>query len=174
MLLILSAKRALHLARGNAMNARRGFFRLWVVSSALWVIGVAIVAFQVPPTLQPLAFVMPDATSGFFKLNNIFDQFDPDFKAAHRQVEFPNDVTLFVHNSVPEATIKGLAPEFFKTYSSPRADDLTKARLRFWGFALSAAVLPSLSLLLLGSLVGWIFSGFAGDANSRGMESRGN
>jgi hypothetical protein len=93
------------------MNARRGFFRLWVVSSALWVIGVGVVAFQMSPTLQPVGFVMPDATSGFFKLDNIFDQFDPGFQAVHHKVEYPNNVTLFVHTAVPEASLKAQAPE---------------------------------------------------------------
>jgi|SRR6266700_685902 len=147
------------------MNARRGFFRLWVVSSALWVIGVGVVAFLMSPALQPAEFVMPDATSGFFKLDNVFDQFVPAFQAVHRKVEFPNNVTLFVHVSVPEATLKALAPDFFKSYSAPRGDDFTKARLSFWGRALLAAMLPSLSVLLLGSLVGWIIKGFARDAD---------
>jgi hypothetical protein len=146
------------------MNARRGFFRLWVVSSALWLIGVGVVAFQMYPTLQPAEFVMPDATSGFFKLENPFDQFVPSFQAIHSKVEFPNNVTLFVHSSVPEATLKAQAPEFFKTYSAPRGDDFTKARFSFWEITLLAAVLPSLGILLLGSLVGWIFNGFVRDA----------
>jgi hypothetical protein len=148
------------------MNARRGFFRLWVVGSALWAIGVGVVAFQMSPTLQPAEFVMPDATSGFFKLDNVFDQFVPAFQAVHRKVEFPNNVTLFVHTSVPEATLKEQAPEFFKTYSAPRGDELTKARFSLWKNALLAAVLPSLGILLLGSLVGWIFKGFARDADA--------
>ena len=65
------------------MNARRGFFGLWVVTSALWVIGVGVVAFQMSPTLQPAEFVMPDATSGFLKLDNVFEQFVPAFQAVH-------------------------------------------------------------------------------------------
>ena len=136
------------------MNARRGFFGLWVVTSALWVIGVGVVAFQMSPTLQPAEFVMPDATSGFLKLDNVFEQFAPAFQAVHSKVEFPNKVTLFVHNSVPEATLKAQAPEFFTIYSAPRADELTKARFSFWTSALLVAAFPSLGILLLGSLVG--------------------
>lgn len=109
---------------------------------------------------------MPDATSGFFKLDNVFEQFVPAFQAVHSKVEFPNNVTLFVHNSVPEAILKAQAPEFFKTYSAPRADELTKARFSSWITALSAAVLPPLGILLLGSLAGWIFKGFARDADA--------
>jgi hypothetical protein len=109
---------------------------------------------------------MPDAASGFFKLDNAFDQFVPAFQAVHRKVEFPNNVALFVHNSVPEATLEARAPEFFKTYAAPRGEDLTNARLSFWGIALLVAMLPSLSILLLGSLVGWIFNGFARDADA--------
>jgi hypothetical protein len=89
------------------MNARRGFLRLWVVASALWVVGAGVVAFQMPPLLQSAEFVMPDSTSGFFKLDNVFEQYAPAFQAVHSKVEFPNNVTLFVHNSVPEATVLG-------------------------------------------------------------------
>jgi hypothetical protein len=148
------------------MNARRGFLRLWVVASALWFVGVGVVAFQMPPLLQSAEFVMPDSTSGFFKLDNIFEQYTPAFQAVHSKVEFPNNVTLFVHSSVPEETLKVRAPEFFKTFSAPRADELTKARLSFWTTVLLVAVLPSLGILLLGSLVGWIFNGFARDADA--------
>jgi hypothetical protein len=147
------------------MNARRGFFRLWVVASTLWIIGAGVGAFQMSPTLQTAEYVMPDATSGFFKLDNTFKQFDPAFQAVHSKVEFPNNVTLFVHNSVPEATLKERAPEFFKTYSSPRGDEWTKARFSFWTTALLVAVLPPFGILLLGGLVGWIFKGFAHDAD---------
>jgi hypothetical protein len=148
------------------MNARRGFFRLWVVTAALWIIGIGVGAFQMSPTLQPAEFVMPDATSGFFKLDNVFEQFVPAFQAVHSKVEFPNNVTLFVHTSVPEAILKAQAPEFSKTHSAPRADELTKARFSFWTKALSTAVLPPLGILLLGSLAGWIFNGFARDADA--------
>src|SRR6266404_7626533 len=105
------------------MNARRGFFRLWVVASTLWIIGAGVGAVQMSPTLQTAEYVMPDATSGFFKLDNTFKQFDPAFLAVHSKVQFPNNVMLFVHNSVPEATLQERSPEFFKTYSSPRGDE---------------------------------------------------
>ena len=148
------------------MNVRRGFFRLWVVASALWVVGASVVAFQMFPTLQPAEFVMPDATSGFFKMDNVFEQFVPAIQAVHSKVEFPNNVTLFVHTSVPEPILKAKAPEFSKTYSAPRADELTKAQFSFWTKALSTAVLPPLGIFLFGVLVAWIFSGFARDADA--------
>jgi hypothetical protein len=75
-------------------------------------------------------------------------------------------VTLFVHTSVPKAVVEAQAPDFFKTYSAPRGDALANARFSFWTNALLVAVLPSLGILLLGSLVGWIFSGFARDADA--------
>src|ERR1700682_4056713 len=48
----------------------------------LWVIGVGVVAFEMSPTLQAAEFVMPDATSGFLKLDNVFEQFVPAFQAV--------------------------------------------------------------------------------------------
>jgi hypothetical protein len=148
------------------MNARRGFLRLWIVASALWFAGVGVVAFQMPPLLQPAEFVMPDSTSGFFKLDDPYEQYTHAFQAVHSKVQFPNNVTLFIHTSVPEAVAEARAPDFFEIYSAPRADELTKARFSFWTKALLAAVLPSLGILLLGCLVGWIFNGFARDAKS--------
>jgi hypothetical protein len=145
------------------VNFRRGFFRLWLALSALWVLGsFAFFALANNNTLIPSeAFVMRDATSGFFKLDNFFDQFDASFKAAHRTIEFPNNVTLFVVNDVPDAAVKAKANEFYKTYSEPRSGELWSARLDYWMKAALAALGPPLVVLALGSLIGWIFAGFA-------------
>jgi hypothetical protein len=133
------------------MNIRRGFFRLWVAASALWILGVGIIAPNLNTTLiPPETFVMKDATSGFFKLDNYFDRFDESFKAAHHQIEFPNNVTLFVVTTVPEATIKAKASDFYKAYSETRAGEMLSARHNFWGGALLVALIPPLVLLGLG------------------------
>ena len=89
------------------------------------------------------------------------------FQEVHRKIEFPNNVTLFVHTSVSETKLEERAPEFFKTSSAARGDDFAKTRPSFWGIALLTAVITSLSILLLGSLVGWIFAGFVRDAYPR-------
>ncbi len=142
------------------MNIRRGFFRLWVAVSALWVLCVAIIAPTFNTPLIPSeAFVMKDATSGFFKLDNYFDRYDESFKAVHREVRFPNNVTLFVVNTVPE-TVEAKAKEFYETYSETRDGEMWSARRNFWGGALLVALIPPLVLLALGVVVAWILAGF--------------
>lgn len=102
------------------MNFKRGFARLWLVLAALWVAGTFLYFALASSTLiPPKAFVMTDGTSGFFKMDNFFDQFDASFKSAHRAIEFPNSVTLFVVNSVPDTVVKAKADEFYRTYSAP-------------------------------------------------------
>jgi hypothetical protein len=137
-----------------------------VAVSALWVLGVGIVAPNFnTPLIPPQAFVMKDATSGFFKLDNYFDRFDASFKAAHRDIQFPNNVSLFVVNTVPDTTVEAKASEFYKTYSETRAGELWSARLNFWGGALLVALIPPLVLLGLGVVMAWIFAGFARGAD---------
>jgi hypothetical protein len=146
------------------VNFRRGFFRVWLALSAMWVLGtLAFFAIANSTLILPEAFVMKDATSGFFKLDNFFDQFDTSFKAAHKSIEFPNNVTLFVVNDVPEAVVKAKANEFYKAYSEPRSGELWLARLDYWMKAALGAFGPPLIVLALGSLIGWIFAGFARD-----------
>ena len=132
--------------------------------SALWVLGTFAFFALANSTLIPAeTFVMRDATSGFFKLDNFFDQFDASFKAAHRTIEFPNNVTLFVVNDVPDAVVKAKANEFYKTYAEARSGELWSARLDYWMKAALGTFGPPLVMLALGSLIGWIFAGFARD-----------
>ncbi|WP_342733751.1 hypothetical protein [Bradyrhizobium sp. B117] len=137
---------------------------MWLALSAPWVPGTfAFFAVANSALILPEAFVMKDATSGFFKLDNFFDQFNASFKAAHKSIEFPNSVTLFVVNGIPDAVLKAKANEFYKTYSEPRSGELWSARVDYWMKAALAALGPPLAVLALGSLIGWIFAGFARD-----------
>jgi hypothetical protein len=146
------------------VNFRLGFIRLWLALSALWVLGAfAFFGLANDTLILPEAFVMKDATSGFFKLDNFFDQFDVSFKAAHKTIQFPNSVTLFVVNDVPDAVVKAQANEFYKTYSEPRSSELWEARIDYWIKAALGALGPPLVVLALGSLVGWVFAGFVRD-----------
>jgi len=145
------------------MNARRGLFRIWIVASGLWIIGVALVAFQMSPSLPPAEYLLPSATSDFFELNSKFNQFDSSFMAIHSKIEFPNNVLLFVHKDVPKAAMETRAAEFAKTYPATRGEQLKKLRVNLGIYALLAAFIPSLAVLLAGMLVGWISNGFKGD-----------
>lgn len=144
------------------MNVKRGFVRLWLVLSALWVASTfAFFALSNGTLIPSQAFVMPNATSGFFKLENLFDQFDASFKANHRAVEFPNSVTLFVVNSVPDSVVREKAADFYKIYSEPRSVEMWSARLDYWAKVSLGAFAPPFLVLVIGALVGWIIAGFA-------------
>jgi len=98
----------------------------------------------------------PKATSGFFKLSNIFDQFDAGFKEAHWEVSFP----LFIKNDIPKAVGEEKARAFYEQYSKPRDTELAAARLKAVEMALAASFAPPLVLLVLGLVIGWIAGGF--------------
>jgi len=104
---------------------------LWVAVSALWVLCVAIIAPTFNTPLIPSeAFVMKDATSGFFKLDNYFDRYDESFKAVHREVRFPNNVTLFVVNTVPETVVEADALERLRVpFDHPPSDAATPSEV---------------------------------------------
>jgi hypothetical protein len=129
-------------------------------------LGVGITAANLDaPLIPPEAFVMKDETSGFFQLDHYSDSFDASFKAGHYKIEFPNNVTLFVANTVPEATVKAKASEFYKTYSETRAGEMSSARFNFWGAAFLVAMIAPLVLLGLGFVVAWIVAGFVREAD---------
>jgi hypothetical protein len=105
-------------------------------------------------------YLMKDATSGFFKIN-IFEQFDRGFKDAHWAVQFPNNVTLYVVNSIPQSVVDGQpARDFATMYSTPRDAEFRGARLRFVGLMLLVALVPPIIVAACGAATGWIAAGF--------------
>jgi hypothetical protein len=144
------------------VNLRRGFFRMWLGASALWLVGVGVVAlYQFNSSLiPPQIFIMPDATSGFFKLDNISDPINATFTNEHWCVDFPNNVQLCAVNGIAKSVVQGQAESFFQMYSEPRAAELRSARLSLAGTMLVTALAPPLALLALGALGSWIIGGF--------------
>jgi hypothetical protein len=151
----------------TTMNYRRGFFRIWLALSALWVLGTAfVVADTKSKYITDQAFVMKDATSGFYKLDNYFDRYDAAFKAAHWEVEFPNNVTLFVVNGIPKSVVEAKGKEFYQNYSEPRTAEMNAARFDYWSKGALIAIVPPFVLLCFGVLTAWIFAGFSGKHSS--------
>jgi hypothetical protein len=149
------------------VNLRRGFLRLWLVVSLLWDVGVGVVAANLNTQLiPPQYFIMKDATSGFFKLDNFFEQFSPAFQASHAQVSFPNNVTLYVTTDISKEMVEKKSPEFYASYSEPRAKELLAVRFKFWGITFLTAIFPPLIVFGLAVLIGWIAAGFSRDADS--------
>jgi hypothetical protein len=134
---------------------------MWVALSLCWVAAVGLFSYSqiASPSLEPQAYVM-DEPSGFFKLSNIFDQFDAGFKEAHWEVHFPNNVTLFVKTDIPKAVAEEKSPAFYEQYSKPRDPEFAAARLKAVEMALATSFVPPLVLLVLGLVIGWIAGGF--------------
>jgi hypothetical protein len=144
------------------VNLRRGLLRLWISLSALWVVGVGLfAAIQFSSVSIPeQIYIMKDATSGFFKLDNVFDQFDAGFKDAHWTVAFPNNVTLYVVNSISRSVVEEQGKDFYAMYSKPRDAELLWARLRFVGWMLLVASVPPIMVAVFAAVSRWIAAGF--------------
>lgn len=145
------------------MNIRRGLFRVWIVLSIAWIIAGVALNYQAiaNPQLPDQVYVMKDANSGFFKLDNPFDQFDSSFVTAHSaRIEFPNNVSLFPAKDVSEAVVRAQAAGFFERYSQPRESELSATRLATLSRSVPLIVGPPLTLLALAAVVGWVVAGF--------------
>ena len=84
--------------------------------SAVWLIGVVSFSYQrvVPPYIEPRAYVLPSENSDFYQLDNVFDQFDSEFRKAHHETSFPYNVTLFSTKDIPMAVVEARSPSFFE------------------------------------------------------------
>ena len=145
-----------------SVNFRRGFLRIWLAVSALWLIIVAVLSYGqvVSPSIKPLVYILPTANSDFYELENVYD---PDFKVADQtRIEFPNNVFLFASNDIPKATLDTRSKVFYEEYSKPREAELSTARWQSLERTSAIGLLPPLALLLLGLIIGWIASGFKG------------
>jgi len=113
------------------------------------------------PYIPQQVYVLPNATSDFYKLDNFFDRFDPGFEQSHKLgIQFPNNVILFPANDIPKSAIEPRVQGFLDDYCKPREAEITAARRKSLETASAIGFLPPLALLLLGLVVGWIGSGF--------------
>jgi hypothetical protein len=145
------------------VNLRRGFFRIWLAVSALWLIFVGAFSYGqvVSPYFGPQVYVLSNANDDFLKLDNVFDSYHSDFKVTYPvEISFANNVTLFAKNDIPKAVLDTRSKSFYEQYVKPREAELTTARWQSLDYATAIGLLPPLALLLLGLVIGWIVSGF--------------
>jgi hypothetical protein len=147
------------------INVRRGLFRLWIIMSVPWAVGTGAVFSRdiFTPTIPAQVYVMPNAKSDFFKLDNIYSQFDDDMMKAHRIVDFPNNLRLLIEKNVPDDAARARATNFFEEYSKPRDNEVKAARLKGIREFLLFGAMPPLMLLIIGWAVSWAVAGFKGD-----------
>ena len=144
------------------MRVRRGMFRLWVVASIIWIGIIGYIGYHewraVP---QPMKlYVLPNATSDFYKVDNIFDRFDPALGTSHSIVEYPHGITLMIHNSVPSDVAEPKKKEFERDYVSPLSRDYDEKRFDTGTTYVEAALLPPIGVLAFGAAMAWALTGF--------------
>jgi len=148
------------------MILRRRFFWIWLVLATFWLIIVAVYSYGgiVKPFIGLKSYLLRDTTATFHELEQPWLIFDPGFTSNHWQVNFPNNVTLFVTNDISKDFVSSVSDSFADKYSKPREAELSWARLKALGLASVIGVVPPLALLMLGLWAGWIGTGFKRNA----------
>ena len=136
------------------MNVRRGLFRLWVLVTAIWLVGC----------------IWFGATKWhWFEASRVYEVADTNDEKY--RVETPPDtpqdeIALFVEKS---AGSKWLRKECEKDRRGPWCDVVTSFKMPRQYFTwqyLTVSIGGPLSLLMVGSALYWAFSGFRRDAES--------
>jgi hypothetical protein len=140
------------------LNLRRGFFRIWLAVSVLWLCIVEALFYGqiASPHIGPQFHIMTDDLN-FSKLDEL-DTLDRDFQAQHIALQFPYNVTVYAPNSTPLALLDVSAKVFAEKYMKPRQTEITIARWHSLEQASAIGLLPPLALLLLGLVIGRIIS----------------
>jgi hypothetical protein len=95
----------------------------------------------------------------FSKLDE-FDTFDRDFQAQHIAMHFPYNVTVYAPNNTPRATLDAGAKVFCREVHEATTNRANQCAMAVFGTSIRFGLLPPLTLLLLGLVIGWISSGF--------------
>jgi hypothetical protein len=145
------------------MNARRGFFRIWIVLAAVFVVAVAISAFE------PISKAF--TSTQFLPVSCTEARGSPGVDYAYSPRE-PGPWDSFISTTIDTCwysleTIRKLYPEYAELSNRALKEGLLKKGgisppepwLVLGVFAL-IAVLPPIVLLLLGAAVGWALIGF--------------
>ncbi len=147
------------------MRIRRGMFRLWVVASIIWIGIICSIGYHewraVP---QPVKlYLLPNATSDFHVVDNIFADFDPNIQKTHSIIEYPHGITLMIHNSVPSDVAEPKKKEFERDYVEPLSRDYDQKRYDTVTTYVGSALLPPMAVLAFGAAIAWALTGFRRD-----------
>jgi hypothetical protein len=144
------------------MRVRRGIFRLWVVASVIWIGIIGSIGYHEWRTVsQPVKlYLLPNAASDFYVVDNIFTRFDPNMEKAHSIIEYPHGITLMIHNSVASDVAEVKKKEFERDYVAPLSRDYDEKRYGTVTTYLEAALLPPMVVLAFGAAMAWALTGF--------------
>ncbi len=150
---------------GEAVNVRRGLFRLWVLFTACWAIGCAAVAYDIAyhTRLYPLEVLLPPSNQP----DNFFQGEDPyrtdQLRSTHNSYQFQPEyaITLYVHNSVSHETFLAQhATTFTDRHVKPRMERLRTQKMEgLQSTGLTAVLVPAV-LFIGGYALIWAFAGF--------------
>ena len=124
--------------KGSVVNVTRGLFRLWIVLSTVWVVGIG-------------ALIWKDVFPSFQKLKIAGDHFGVVHVCA--RIERTNEQVLAWISNFDVAQLKSLPEGFCLDYDKKPSinERFTKA---------SFAFAPPFALLLLGIVLAWVARGF--------------
>ncbi len=147
------------------MQIRRGMLRLWIVASVIWIGIIASIGYPEWRNIsQPMKlYLLPDATSDFHVVDNVFAQFDANIQKAHLIIEYPHGITLMIHNSVPSDVAEPKKKEFERNYVAPLSREYEERRFDTAMSYLKIALLPPLGVFAFGAAMAWALTGFRRD-----------
>ncbi len=147
------------------MRFRRGMFRLWIVASVIWIALIGVIGYREWRAVQePVKlYLLRDATSDFYTVENVFTAFDPNVQKEYLISEYPHGITLMIPNSVSRDVAESKKKEFEHKYVETLTHDFEQKRSETAATYLEAALLPPLAFLAFGSAMAWAFTGFRRD-----------
>ena len=143
------------------LNARRGFYRIWSLISALWVLGWVAFLVTEQPYVPDKYYVLPSADALFRSDVEISDA--RELEKITTKINFPNHVVLFASTKIDRAALDRRSAEFSKLYVEPRAGEITGLKLNLFLVSSLWIFAGPLVLIILGFSVLWAVEGFKAD-----------
>jgi hypothetical protein len=142
------------------MNWSKGFFRVWVVFSVLWMAGFLFAAYLSSPYFPEL--YVARTTTG---LVNAVSEYSPDGKVliemetqgqlkSFKLDQFP-ELTFFAAPNPKEQTVSKLS-----NFAKEQQQQIISKHNSDWFDTLITAALFALGLLVIGSALAWALRGF--------------
>lgn len=153
------------------MQWRAGFFRLWLLVSALWVLIIAALFYQQitdPWIGRDQGFVFRSGE----ERPSVIEQYTEVYRALEelvereefQKVEFQDvpNIFMFVRADLPKSTKDSRAQMVYPLAVELRHKLVRERRLDGLTTATGTAFAPPLVLLLIGAAISWVIRGFAG------------
>lgn len=146
------------------MNIRRGFFRLWVVATLVWIAIVLLISWPTAASLylDERNYVITSEQK-LVRLNDSFYWEREKNDNLHRYQVSGNGINATRVFLIAQATFPAEKIAEVISANRPTLDrsaEISEKLAQAWGGTLLGAVAPPLVLLILGSALAWALSGF--------------